>query len=114
MFTQTRVQAHKTSSLDLSQNPPTTNVPDLAFYLLKTVLSRLLSIGSVVALKGTVSRFREVIENDYAGAIARKLDDVYRNSGVPHNTSRSEKSERETRLSFIVRFHSLCLKCESK
>jgi len=100
-------KAHKTSSLDLSQTPPTTSVPDLAFYLLKTVLSRLLSTGSVVALNGTVSRFREVIENDYTGAIARKLDDVYRNSGATHNTSRSEKSERETRLSFIVLLNDL-------
>lgn len=41
------------------------------------------------------------MERDYAGGIKRKLDDVYRHpGGAP---ARSEKSERESRSSFVVR-----------
>ena len=40
-----------------------------------------------------------MIENDYAGTIRRKMDDVYRNAGV----GRGEKVERESRAAFIVR-----------
>ena len=40
-----------------------------------------------------------MIENDYAGTIRRKMDDVYRNAGV----GRGEKIERESRAAFIVR-----------
>ena len=43
-----------------------------------------------------------MIENDYAGAIRRKMDDVYRNAGV----GRGEKVERESRAAFIVRSYS--------
>lgn len=74
---------------------------------MKTVLTRLLTTGSVVAVDGAAGRFREVMENDYAGVIARKLDEVYRSAGSAHATSRSEKTERELRQSFIVRDNSM-------
>ncbi len=76
-----------------------TTTPDDAFYIFKVVLSRLLSTGSPRVVERTSGALRSVIENDYAGTIRRKMDDVYRNAGV----GRGEKIERESRAAFIVR-----------
>ena len=76
-----------------------TTTPDDAFYIFKVVLSRLLSTGAPRVVERTSGALRSVIENDYAGTIRRKMDDVYRNAGV----GRGEKVERESRAAFIVR-----------
>jgi hypothetical protein len=78
-----------------------TTTPDDAFYIFKVVLSRLLSTGAPRVVERTSGALRSVIENDYAGTIRRKMDDVYRNAGV----GRGEKVERESRAAFIVRKH---------
>lgn len=41
------------------------------------------------------------MERDYTGGIKKKLDDVYRHAGGA--PGRSEKSERESRSTFVVR-----------
>jgi len=86
----------------MTTSPATTTTPDDAFYIFKVVLSRLLSTGAPRVVERTAAALRSVIENDYAGTIRRKMDDVYRNAGV----GRGEKVERESRAAFIVRSHS--------
>lgn len=88
---------------DHSQVPPASTVPDLVFYILKTVLSRLINTGSVGAVGSTIKQIREVVENDYAGSIKRRLGEVYKNSSTASSVARVEKTEKEKRLSFIVR-----------
>jgi len=83
----------------MTTSPTTTTTPDDAFYIFKVVLSRLLSTGGPRVVERTAAALRSVIENDYAGTIRRKMDDVYRNAGV----GRGEKVERESRAAFIVR-----------
>ncbi|KAH8117158.1 COG4-domain-containing protein [Phellopilus nigrolimitatus] len=100
-------QAHKISTTDHSQVPPTTTVPDLAFYILKSVLTRLINTGSLRAVEGSIKQICEIIEHDYIGVIKRKLDDVYRNAGSTTNAGRSEKSEKENRLCFMVLLNDL-------
>ncbi|THH10833.1 hypothetical protein EW145_g1057 [Phellinidium pouzarii] len=100
----TIAQAHKTSIIDYSLTPPTTTVPDLVFYILKSVLTRLTNMGSIRAVEGVIEQIRDVMENDYAGAIKHKLDDVYRNASSTVNIGRVEKTEKETRLDFIVSY----------
>ncbi|EJD05663.1 COG4-domain-containing protein [Fomitiporia mediterranea MF3/22] len=100
-------QAHKTSIVDSSQVPPVTTVPDLVFYILKSILIRLLSTGSIGAVKGTTGRIREAMENDYAGIIKRKLDDVYKNPAMSSAASRAERLEKDNRQGFIVLLNDL-------
>lgn len=95
-------QAHRLSTPDALSSPATTTTPDDVFYILKVVLTRLISTGSPRALERTSVLLRDVIERDYAGTIKRKMDDVYRTAGA----MRGEKAERESRLAFIV-----CLFC---
>ncbi|KAI5124011.1 hypothetical protein M0805_003843 [Coniferiporia weirii] len=100
-------QALKSSTTDYSQVPPATTVPDLVFYILKSVLTRLLSMGSVRAVKGIIERICDVMENEFMRGITHKLDSVYRNAGNIINAGRGEKSEKEIRLSFIVLLNDL-------
>ena len=92
-------QAHRLSTYDLSQIPVSTT-PDDAFYILKTVLSRMLSTASVRTVERTSDRLRDVMDKDYARVIKHKLDNVYRGAVGPG--ARAEKVERENRQSFIV------------
>lgn len=98
-------QAHRLSNPDPTLSPVTTTTPDDVFYILKIILSRLLSTGSVNGVDRTLERLWEVMDRDYAGVIKKKLDDVYRTSGTSGTNMRGDKGERENRLAFIVRFH---------
>ncbi|KII88790.1 hypothetical protein PLICRDRAFT_638384 [Plicaturopsis crispa FD-325 SS-3] len=99
-------KAQRLSTPDLSQSPPTTTAPDDVFYILKLVLSRLLSTGSPATVVRTVDVLREVMDRDYAGVVKKKLDDVYRNAGNVAPGIR-EKAERENRVSFIIHLNDL-------
>ena len=48
------------------------------------------------------------MDREYAGVIKKKLDDVYRNAGVPGPGLKGEKVERENRQTFIVRSSTQC------
>ncbi|KAI0303459.1 COG4-domain-containing protein [Multifurca ochricompacta] len=96
-------KAHRLSTPDTASSPITTTTPDDAFYIFKVVLSRLLSTGAPRIVERTAAALRSVIENDYAGTIRRKMDDVYRNAGV----GRGEKAERESRAAFIILLNDL-------
>ncbi|KAF8270411.1 COG4-domain-containing protein [Lactarius quietus] len=95
--------AHRLSTPDATLSPIMTTTPDDAFYIFKVVLSRLLSTGAPRVVERTSGALRSVIENDYAGTIRRKMDDVYRNAGV----GRGEKVERESRAAFIILLNDL-------
>jgi hypothetical protein len=101
LFPLTPSQALRLSNPDLSQLPTTTTTPDDVFYVLKVVMSRILSTGSLHAVEKTLEHFRDVVDRDYAGVIKKKLDDVYRTAGSS-SVGRVEKVERENRFAFIV------------
>lgn len=93
-----RWQAHSLSKPDFTQFPSITTTPDDAFYILKIVLTRLLSTGNLNIVKKTSEALREVMDRDYAGVIKKKLDDVYRTG----SSGSSVRSEKESRQAFIV------------
>ena len=66
--------------------------------------SRVLSTGSFKHIERMTDLLKDVMDHDYAGGIKRKLDDVYRMAGNTGSGGRGEKSERECRTSFIVKY----------
>jgi len=86
-------------------------VPDVVFYLLKTVLNRLLNTGSLQAVTAIMDQMPQVIERDYAGVIKRKLDEVYRNANSLPSGNRLEKTEKENRVTFIISLNDLDISC---
>lgn len=71
------------------------------FYIIKVILARMLSTGSVSAVEQASEGLRDIMDRDHAGVIKRKLDDVYRTASTASG-SRGEKAERESRTAFIV------------
>ncbi|KAJ7191082.1 COG4 transport protein-domain-containing protein [Mycena pura] len=104
-------KAHRLSSPDTSQVPVTTTTPDDVFYILKLVLSRLLSTGSLTTVEKMFDQLRDIMDKDYVGVIKKKLDDVYRTSGSSGPNARGEKAERENRVAFIILLNDLDLSC---
>lgn len=101
-------KAHRLSNPDLTQSPVITSTPDDTFYILKIVLARLLSTGTSSIVQKTCEILRDTMDREYAGVIKKKLDDVYRNAGVPGPGLKGEKVERENRQTFIVRSSTQC------
>ncbi|KAL6309196.1 COG4-domain-containing protein [Sparassis latifolia] len=101
------METHRLSNPDLSQTPAMTTTPDDVFYILKVVLSRLLSSGSVMAIRRTSELLREVMDRQYTAVIKRKLDDVYRTGGSSGPGPRGEKAERDNRQAFIILLNDL-------
>lgn len=86
------------------QFPITTTTPDDVFYILKSVITRLLSTGCSYGLQRTMQQLREIVDRDYIGVIKGKLDEVYKNAGTVASNTRPDRAERENRITFIVSF----------
>ncbi|KAF5376567.1 hypothetical protein D9757_008273 [Collybiopsis confluens] len=100
-------KAHRLSQLDTTQLATTTTTPDDVFYILKIVLIRLVSTGSLTAVEQMTEHLCQILEKDYAGVLKKKMDDVYRSVGSTGQTVRGEKADRENRLSFAVILNDL-------
>ncbi|CED83209.1 Golgi transport complex COD1 protein [Phaffia rhodozyma] len=111
-------KALRLSISDTSSRPHLSSAPDDTFYLLKSVLYRLIAGSSLSTLERMTARVAEVIEIDYLGGVKRKMDGVYagvRSAGVtgatqggttggggPKAGSEAERLEREMRGTFVV------------
>jgi len=94
-------QAHRLSTLEDSQSTvTTTTTPDDVFYILRIVLSRLLSTGSARAVDTALESLREAIDGEFTSILKKKIDEVYRLAGAVG--SRGEKGDRESRSALIV------------
>lgn len=95
-------QAHQLSRVDVSQSPAVTTTPDDVFYILKSIMTRILSTGSTTVVENMVSSLRDIIDRDYAQVLKRKLDDVYKLNGPGSAVAKADRAERDNRQSFIV------------
>ncbi|KAF8652758.1 hypothetical protein AX16_004254 [Volvariella volvacea WC 439] len=106
-YTRTTIdKAHRLSTTDSTQYPVASTTPDDVFYILKSVVMRLLSMGSLMGVERMMTQLRDIVDKDYTGVIKRKLDDVYRAAG-PNQGSRGEKTDRENRVAFITLLNDL-------
>nr|XP_019000435.1 uncharacterized protein I203_06849 [Kwoniella mangroviensis CBS 8507]OCF63896.1 hypothetical protein I203_06849 [Kwoniella mangroviensis CBS 8507] len=101
-------KAHRLDSPDTSSRPHLSSILDDTFYLLKLVLGRLLSCGSMATLRSMRQKLAEVIERDYTGVIRKKMDAVYVGQ-APAQDRGSEKDKRESdqRSAFIIHLNDL-------
>ncbi|WRT64259.1 uncharacterized protein IL334_001190 [Kwoniella shivajii] len=102
-------KAHRLDSPDTSARPHLSSILDDTFYLLKLVIGRLLSCGSIATLRSMRQRLGEVIERDYTGVIRKKMDGVYSGqaSGSQDRGPEKDKRERDQRTAFIIHLNDL-------
>ncbi|KAK1229053.1 Golgi transport complex subunit 4 [Marasmius sp. AFHP31] len=93
-------QAHRMASPDSTQSVVTTTTPDDVFYVLKIVLTRLYSTGSLTTVQKMMDKLKIVLEEDYINVLKKKMQDVYRNA--PVGQASNQKSERENRHAYII------------
>ncbi|EIW72587.1 hypothetical protein TREMEDRAFT_70757 [Tremella mesenterica DSM 1558] len=105
-FLRTSIEkAHRLETPDLSTRPHLSSILDDTFYLLKLILNRVLSCGSLSSLRVMRHKIGEVIEKDYIGVLRRKMDGVY---ALPHATGvEREKRERDQKIAFIIWLNDL-------
>jgi conserved oligomeric Golgi complex subunit 4 len=91
------------SIVDMSNSKPVSTIPDDVFYILKLILTRMLSSGNPDFVKTGLSEVKIVMEQHYVEIYRNKLDGTYIQE--IHVNTRGEK-EKESRLNFIVSIHS--------
>ncbi|KAJ3535520.1 hypothetical protein NMY22_g6447 [Coprinellus aureogranulatus] len=101
-------KAHRIAVPDPTASPMTTTAPDDVFYILKSVVGRLLTTGSVTCTAKMVEQLRDIVERDYISVYRKKLDDVYKGPVGPAG-ARLDKGERENRMAFITLLNDLDL-----
>lgn len=94
-------KAHRLDSPETNSQPHLSSILDDTFYLLKLVVNRVLSIGSITTLKSMRCRIVEVIERDYLDVIRKKMDGVYISSGGQDRAER-DRREKDQKAAFIV------------
>jgi hypothetical protein len=98
------IQAHCLDSPDLSTEPVVSSLVDDTFYLIKLVLNRILSCGSLATLRSMRQKLGEVIERDFNGIIQRKMEGVYAGQAV---SEREKEKARDQRSAFIASHSSI-------
>ncbi|WVQ62081.1 uncharacterized protein L199_000216 [Kwoniella botswanensis] len=101
-------KAHRLDSPDTTSRPHLSSILDDTFYLLKLVLGRLLSCGSMATLRSMRQKLAEVIERDYTGVIRKKMDAVYVGQASAQDRGlEKDKRERDQRSAFIIHLNDL-------
>ena len=63
---------------------------------------RLISTGCSYGFQRTIQQLKEIVNCDYIGVIKGRLDEVYKNAGAVTSNARSDRAEKENRVTFIV------------
>jgi hypothetical protein len=97
-------KAHRLDSPETSSKPHLSSILDDTFYLLKLVINRALSIGSIPTIKSMRMAVVEIMERDYLNVIRKKMDGVYVQAGNLDRAER-ERRDRDQKSAFIVSSH---------
>lgn len=95
-------KAHRLDSPELASRPHLSSILDDTFYLLKLVVQRVLSIGSISTLRSMRHRITEVIERDYLNIIKKKMDGVYNVPAGGQDRAERDRRDKDQKAAFIV------------
>ncbi|KAN0061943.1 Golgi transport complex subunit 4 [Thecaphora frezii] len=97
-------KAFRIDQPDLQARPYTSSILDDAFYVLRTVLGRVLSTSSLSTVSDMFKAIRSVIEEDYIEVIVRKMENVWRSvsGSMTVDGPRKEAATREMRTVFVT------------
>lgn len=96
-------KAHRLDLPDVSNKPHLSSILDDTFYLIKVVLTRVLSSGSLSALKTMREKISTVLEKDYAAVLSKKMERVYAAQPATYDRAEKERREKDQKESYIVR-----------
>lgn len=106
-------KAHKLDQADAAGKPYLSSILDDTFYLVKIVLTRALSCGSLETLSRMRARVASVLERDYVDVLSRKMEAVYAaGQGVSYDRGEKERREKDQRTAIIIYLNDLDLSGE--
>ncbi|KAL7424811.1 Golgi transport complex subunit 4 [Cryptotrichosporon argae] len=106
-FLRTSIEkAHRLDAPETSTRPHLSSILDDTFYLLKLVLARVLSAGSLPTLRGMREKVVRIVEDDYMGVLQRKMEAVYAGA-MPGDRAEKERKERDQKSAFIIYLNDL-------
>lgn len=106
-------KAHKLDQADAAGKPYLSSILDDTFYLVKIVLTRALSCGSLDTLARMRARVASVLERDYVDVLSRKMEAVYAaGQGVSYDRAEKERREKDQRTAIIIYLNDLDLSGE--
>ncbi|GMK54850.1 hypothetical protein CspeluHIS016_0114360 [Cutaneotrichosporon spelunceum] len=96
-------KAHRLDLPDTTTKPHLSSILDDTFYLIKVVLNRVLSSGSLPALRALRERISTVLEKDYAAILTKKAERVYAQAVTYDRAEKAvrEKDQKETYIIFL-------------
>ncbi|CDS01916.1 related to conserved oligomeric Golgi complex component 4 [Sporisorium scitamineum] len=97
-------KAFRIDQPDTTSRPYTSSILDDAFYVIRTVLGRILSTSSLTTLNDMVRAVKTAVEQDYIEVIVRKMETLWRNisSSMTVDGPRKDAASREMRTVFIT------------
>lgn len=98
------LQAHRLDQPDHSSNPYTSSLLEDVFYVLRSVLSRVLLTSSTSTVSSMIRVIRTTIDEEFVGVLVRRMDAIGRSaqSVMAVDGPRKENASREMRSVFVV------------
>ena len=95
-------KAHQIDEPDLAARPVVSSALDDTFYILKKIISRILSTSNVHTLDAMCKAIRTILERDFAQALRRRMEGTFANLSQGR-TEEKDRKERDARSTYIVR-----------
>lgn len=97
-------KAFRIDQPDTTSRPYTSSILDDAFYVIRTVLARILSTASLATLDEMTRAVRIAVEQDYIEVIVRKMETLWRSisGSMTVDGPRKDAASREMRTVFIT------------
>ncbi|KAJ9474790.1 Conserved oligomeric Golgi complex subunit 4 [Pseudozyma hubeiensis] len=106
-------KAFRIDQPDTTSRPYTSSILDDAFYVIRTVLARILSTSSLPTLDEMTRAVKTAIEQDYIEVIVRKMETLWRSisGSMTVDGPRKDAASREMRTVFITYLNVLDVSC---
>ena len=97
-------KAFRIDQPDTTSRPYTSSILDDAFYVIRTVLARILSTSSLATLNDMVRVVKTAVEEEYIEVIVRKMETLWRSisGSMTVEGPRKDAASREMRTVFIT------------
>lgn len=97
-------KAFRIDQPDTTSRPYTSSILDDAFYVIRTVLARILTTSSLATLNEMVRVVKTSVEEEYIEVIVRKMESLWRSisSSMTVDGPRKDAASREMRTVFIT------------
>lgn len=107
-------KVHRMDTTDFTSRPLMSSLLDDMFYIVRMVVARIISTANMNVLSSMCRNIRYIVDEDFAQALVRKMDSVWKSSSQSMNVEgpRKDAASREIRSTFVVYLNVLAMSGE--